>query len=79
MISQTTGPRKEKRDRLFDPLLQLSMAFGSSKWLVEVAPDREKHGEIHIPLSAFTEHDVSFTYPDRMISYWFGREKPVEY
>jgi hypothetical protein len=37
------------------------------------------HGEIRIPLSLFMEYDVSFTYPDSMISLWFGREKPAEY
>jgi len=57
----------------------IPMVLGSSKWIVEVAPDRNKHGEIRIPLSLFTEYDVSFTYPDSMISRWFGREKPVEY
>jgi len=57
----------------------ISMVLGSSKWLVEAAPDREKHGEIRIPLSGLTEYDVSFTYPDSMISRWLGREKPVEY
>ena len=57
----------------------ISMVLGSSKWMVEIAPDLEKHGEIRIPLSALTEYDVSFTYPDSMISHWFGRDKPVEY
>jgi hypothetical protein len=57
----------------------IPMVLGWSKWLVEAAPDREKHGEIRIPLSVFTERDVSFTYPDSMISRWFGREKPAEY
>jgi hypothetical protein len=57
----------------------ICMVLGSSKWLVEVAPDREKHGEIRIPLSVFAEQDVSFTYPDSMLSHWLGREKPFEY
>src|SRR5574341_1264007 len=57
----------------------IPMVLGSSKGLVGVAPDREKHGEIRIPLSMFTEYDVSFTYPDSMISREFGREKPAEY
>ena len=57
----------------------IAMVLGSSKWLVEAAPDRVKHGEIRIPLSVFTEYDVSFTYPDSMISRWFGREKTVDY
>ena len=25
------------------------------------------------------DYDVSFTYPDSMISLWFGTEKPIEY
>ena len=57
----------------------IPMVLGSSKWLEEAAPDREKHGEIRIPLSIFTEYDVSFTYPDSMISHWFGWEKPEGY
>jgi len=47
--------------------------------MVKQAPDPDAHGEIRIPLSIFTEYDVSFTYPDSMISLWFGREKPKEY
>jgi hypothetical protein len=57
----------------------IPMVLGESKWLVKQAPVPEAHGEIRIPLSAFTEDDVSFTYPDSMVSLWFGREQPVEY
>jgi hypothetical protein len=57
----------------------IPMVLGSSKWIVDVAPDREKGREIRIPLSVFTERDVSFTYPDSMISRWFGRDKPADY
>jgi hypothetical protein len=57
----------------------IPMVLGSSKWLVKAAPDRNKHGEIRIPLSRFSEFDVSFTYPDSMVSRWFGLEKPVAY
>jgi len=57
----------------------IPMVLGASKWMVKQAPDPAAHGEIHIPLSVFTEYDVSFTYPDSMISLWFGREKPKEY
>jgi len=57
----------------------IPMVLGSSKWIVEVAPDREKHGEIRIPLSLLTEYDLSFTYPDSMISHWFSLERPAEY
>lgn len=57
----------------------IPMVLGSSKWLEENAPTRGVGTEIRIPLSIFTENDVSFTYPDSMISYWFGRDKPAEY
>jgi hypothetical protein len=35
--------------------------------------------EIQVPLSIFGEGEVSFTYPDSMISGWLGMEKPLEY
>ena len=54
----------------------ISMVLGSSKWLVDNAPDPDKHAEIRVPLSLFSEYDISFTYPDSMISRWFGLEKP---
>jgi len=57
----------------------IPMVLGSSKWMEKAAPDPDKHSEIHIPLSVFTEKDVSFTYPDSMISHWFSLEKPPEY
>jgi hypothetical protein len=57
----------------------IPMVLGTSKWMVKQSPDPGAHGEIRIPLSAFAEHDVSFTYPDSMLSLWFGREKPAEY
>ncbi|GAK56289.1 hypothetical protein U27_03251 [Candidatus Vecturithrix granuli] len=57
----------------------IPMVLGASEWMVKNSPDPGAHGEIRIPLSVFTEYDVSFTYPDSMISLWFGREKPIEY
>lgn len=57
----------------------IPLVLGSSKWMVKNSPDRERHAEIRIPLSNFTELDISFTYPDSMISRWFGLEKPPEY
>jgi hypothetical protein len=57
----------------------ITMALGSSRWLEASAPDPGKHGAIRIPLAVFDEGDVSFTYPDGMVSFWFGREKPKEY
>ena len=55
------------------------MVLGSSPWLVKAAPETPNHGEIRIPLAAFQEGDVSFTYPDSMLSRWFSRDKPIEY
>ena len=57
----------------------ISMVLGSSKWIEEHAPDPDAHAEIRAPLSLFTESDVSFTYPDSMVSLWFLMDKPVEY
>lgn len=57
----------------------IPMVLGESGWMVRHAPDPAAHGEIRIPLSAFSEQDISFTYPDSMISMWFSREKPGEY
>jgi hypothetical protein len=55
------------------------MVLGSSPWIERAAPDAPSHGEIRIPLSIFQEGDVSFTYPDSMLSHWFGTDQPAEY
>jgi hypothetical protein len=57
----------------------IAMVLGSSKWIEKNAPDPYAHGEIRIPLSAFSESDVSFTYPDSMVSLWMDRDRPAEY
>ena len=57
----------------------IPMVLGSSRWMVDNAPDPDRHAEIQIPLSAFSETDISFTVPDSMISRWFALEKPPEY
>ncbi|WP_082361313.1 hypothetical protein [Bacillus sp. FJAT-28004] len=31
---------------------------------------------LQIPLSLFNENDISFTFPDSMVSYWIARDKP---
>lgn len=55
----------------------ISMVLGSSRWMDRISPDKNLHAEIKIPLSTFSESDVSFTYPDSMISRWFSLEKPA--
>jgi len=52
--------------------------LGESGWLAEQSPDKSRHTEIRIPLDAFEEGNVSFTYPDSMISRWFAEEKPPD-
>lgn len=58
----------------------ISMVLGTSPWVQQHAPGpAEAQAEIRIPLSIFKESEVSFTYPDSMISLWFGTDKPAEY
>lgn len=55
------------------------LVLGSSPWLAKAAPATPQHGELCIPLAIFQEGDVSFTYPDSMISHWFGNDQPAQY
>ena len=57
----------------------ISMVLGFSPWVQSIAPNPALHAEIRIPLSILTVYDVSFTYPDSMISRWLSREKPEPY
>jgi hypothetical protein len=57
----------------------IPMVLGASPWLARQSPIPEAHGEIRIPLSTFDNDDVSFTYPDSMVSRWLGLAKPSEY
>jgi hypothetical protein len=58
----------------------VSLVLGSSAWIADHAPGPPAtHGEIRIPLSEFEPDQVSFTFPDSMVSFWLGAEKPAEY
>lgn len=58
----------------------ISMVLGTSPWLQKHAPGTvETQAEMRIPLSIFKASEVSFTYPDSMISFWLSREKPADY
>jgi hypothetical protein len=58
----------------------ISMVLGASRWIQNHAPGNpDTQGEMRIPLSILREDEISFTYPDSMISLWFGRDKPPEY
>ena len=53
------------------------MILGQSRWASQFL--RPGDGVIRIPISAFSQADVSFTYPDSMISYWFAHDKPAQW
>jgi hypothetical protein len=55
------------------------MVLGFSPWIARAVPATFSAGEIRIPLAVLAEGDVSFTYPDSMISHWFGQDQPIEY
>jgi len=62
-------------------LYPIYMVLGQSKWLLREADAATlaTTAEIKISLSILRECDVSFTYPDSMISHWFGKDKPEEF
>jgi hypothetical protein len=66
--------------RLFAPSVVTAMGLlRYENFLLDAPGTAAAQAEIRIPLSAFKEGEVSFTYPDSMISLWFARDKPIEY
>ncbi len=57
------------------------MILGRSKWLLTAADaaTRATTAKIQIPLSLFQEGDVSFTYPDSMVSFLLANQKESAY
>jgi len=57
------------------------MVLGRSKWLLTAADAATLATtvEIQVPLSLFRECDVSFTYPDSMVSVLMANQKESEY
>jgi hypothetical protein len=55
--------------------------FGTSKWIETMldATTLATTTQLHIPLSIFGEYDVSFTYPDSMVSFLLNEEKNPAY
>jgi hypothetical protein len=53
------------------------LMLGKSRWLEEMDNEviRATTAEIHVPLSLFNECEISFTYPDSMVSFWLAQEK----
>jgi hypothetical protein len=65
--------KKGGRPKQYFPIY---FVLGESRWLVQQSPDSQRHAELHIPLDVFDEGDISFTYPDSMISLWLSLERP---
>jgi hypothetical protein len=55
------------------------MILGSSPWAMKAVENSEDDLEIRIPITAFRESEVSFTYPDSMISLWFTNDRPAQF
>ena len=53
------------------------MVLGSSSYIASLGDD-EGYREIRIPLSDFTQEEVSFTYSDCMVSLWLSEERRAE-
>ena len=52
------------------------MVWGRSKWMQTMDPGtRSTTVEVQVPLSAFRENAVSFTYPDSMVSYFLDQQR----
>lgn len=57
------------------------MAFGRTRWMLNSldAVTLATTTEIEVPLSLFEECDISFTYPDSMVSFLLAKETEAEY
>lgn len=57
------------------------MAFGRTRWMQTSldAVTLATTTEIELPISLFQECDVSFTYPDSMVSFLLARDKDPDY
>ncbi len=57
------------------------MIWGRSKWM-ETALDEGTQAttlELHVPLSAFAEETLSFTYPDSMVSFFLAEQRDEQW
>ncbi len=57
------------------------MILGRSRWLLTAADAATlaTTAEIQVPLALFQECDISFTYPDSMVSFMVAGQKDAEY
>jgi hypothetical protein len=82
---QTYWPRRKRTDRwvrsefekkggMPEELFPQYMVLGSSTYISRLGDDGG-YREIRIPLSEFSEEEVSFTYSDCMVSLWLFEER----
>ncbi len=69
---------KGGRPRLRYPIY---MVLGSPKWIARMADPGTlaTTAEVRVPLSALTDDDVSFTYPDSMVTLLMAEERDARY
>lgn len=51
------------------------MVLGTSTYLEEYPGFEGNYSELRIPLTSFDARDISFTYPDSVVSQWLAEEK----
>lgn len=52
----------------------LYAVLGYSQWMEDNLSALEL-SSVRVPLSVFSHQDISFTYPDSMVTYWLGADK----
>ena len=54
--------------------------LGSAAWIENFSLSAGLEIDLlRIPISIFNDNDISFTFPDSMVSFWIGRDKPEAY
>jgi hypothetical protein len=54
--------------------------LGSATWIESYSLSAGLEVDmLQIPISIFNDSDISFTFPDSMVSFWIGRDKPEAY
>ena len=51
------------------------MVLGTSTYLEEYTGFGGNYSELRMPLTSFDDRDISFTYPDSVLSHWLAEEK----
>lgn len=56
----------------------LYAVLGRSSWIENHTSNMDMT-QIQIPITIFHEREISFTYPDSMVSHWLGKDQPPEH